>query len=187
LQPSDQDLVSRAANGDDAAFHELVDRHAASLFRAALSMTRSRDDAEDVMQEALIGAHRGLKRFDGRSSVKTWLTSIVMRQAAKGWHKSRRSRETLSLHAASDEHQTIDDAAMGVDPSTADADTRMDLTAMLQRLSEDHRQIIVLREIQGLSYDEIANALNIPRGTVESRIHRARLELRERLKAYAPR
>src|SRR5437870_2758794 len=151
-----------------------------------MSLTQSRDDAEDVLQEAMIGAFRGVKKFDGRSSVKTWLTSILIRQAAKGWHKNRHQRATLSIHAAARESASHDVRSLCVGSSAENADRRMDVMAMLKKLSADHQQVIVMREIQGLSYDEIATALGVPRGTVESRLHRARHELREKLgAAYA--
>jgi len=180
---SDLELVRKAADGDDAAFATLVDRHAAGLFRAAMSLTRSRDDAEDVLQEAMIGAFRGVKKFDGRSSVKTWLTSIVIRQAAKGWHRNRHHRSTLSIHAAVRDPESHDAAAVRVGSSSENADRRMDVMAMLKKLTRDHQQVIVMREIEGLSYDEIVTALNVPGVTVESRLHRARHELREKLGA----
>ena len=184
---SDLELLRAAAAGNHAAFERLVDRHAAGLFRAAISLTRSRDDAEDVMQEAMIGAFRGVKKFNGRSSVKTWLTSILIRQAAKGWHRNRHQRQTLSIHATVRESDSHDVRSLHVGSSSENADRRMDLMAMLKTMSADHQQVIVMREIQGLSYDEIAMALNVPRGTVESRLHRAREQLREKLgAAYQP-
>lgn len=182
--PTDLELIQSAAREDEDAFHHLIDRHARRLFRIAMSLSSSRADAEDVLQEALIGAFQSVKRFDGRSSVKTWLTSILMRQAAKGWHRSRHSRSNLSIHS-SDNKRDGEDASMAVDSCDDDVDRRLDLADVLQRLSPPHRQIIVLREIEKMSYDEIAEALGLPRGTVESRLHRARLELREKLSAYA--
>jgi len=179
------ELVREAAGGDDAAFHELVDRHAPGLMRAAVSLTPTRSDAEDLVQEALIGAFRGLARFDGRSSVKTWLTSILIRQAAKSWRKSKRSRQMRPIHVAGEgQDQQIDDPGLRVKSGSERADQRLDLMAVLKTLQPEHREVIVMREFQGLSYQEIAQALGVPRGTIDSRIHRARLEMRERLKSY---
>src|SRR6186713_283693 len=78
LQVSDLALIRSAAGGDEQAFHILVDRHAKVLFRSALALTRSRTDAEDLLQETFVGASRGLKNFNGRSTAKTWLTSILI-------------------------------------------------------------------------------------------------------------
>jgi RNA polymerase sigma-70 factor (ECF subfamily) len=182
--PSDLELIQSAARDDDEAFHRLIDRHARRLFRIALSLSSSRADAEDVLQETLIGAFQSIKRFDGRSSVKTWLTSILMKQAAKGWHRGRHSRNNVSIHCG-DKERDGEDSSMMFESRNEDVDRQLDLATVLQYLSPPHRQIIVLREIEQMSYDEIAEALRLPRGTVESRLHRARLELRERLHAYA--
>jgi len=185
LQPTDLELLRAAGAGDDAAFHQLVERHEQGLFRTAMSLTASRSDAEDLFQEALVGAFRGLKSFDGRSAVKTWLTSILIRQAAKGWRRWRRERKMMSLAAAETAEPTRNDPSLEIGGSAESVDQRMDLMSMLKKLAPEHREIIVLREIQGFSYDEISDMLKVPRGTVNSRLHRARSELRERLAAYA--
>ena len=182
--PSDSELVKAAASGDDAAFHALVDRHAKSLFRVALSMSHNRADAEDLMQETFVGAYRGLSRFDGRSSVKTWLTSILTRQAAKGWHRGRHHRGTLSINTALDREGgeiERDDASLTTSSATTSVDAKIDVMQVLKSLDEPFRQVLVMREMQGLSYDEMAKALNVPRGTIESRLHRARAEFRQRV------
>jgi RNA polymerase sigma-70 factor (ECF subfamily) len=180
---TDLELLRAAAGGDRGAFHRLVDRHSDGLFRLAVTLSRSRADAEDVLQETLIGAYRGLGRFDGRASVKTWLTQILVRQSAKMWHKGKRMSQAVRIDSPGG-------AAMGESlaerSSQEDADRRMDLMAVIRTLPDDHREVILLREVQGLSYDEIARALGVPRGTVESRLHRARAGLRQRLKGYPP-
>jgi RNA polymerase sigma-70 factor (ECF subfamily) len=180
---SDLELVRSAGGGDDDAFHTLIDRHAGMLFRVAQSLTRNRDDAEDLMQETFVGAYRGLARFDGRSSVKTWLTSIMTRQAAKGWHRGRHHRAALSIHAAAPDggESERDDASLTTGSGTTQVDARIDVMQVLKSLDAPHREVLVMREMQGLSYDEMAKALNVPRGTVESRLHRARAEFRARV------
>lgn len=180
MEVSDHELAQQAAGGDEKAFHALIDRHAAGMFRAALSLTRNRADAEDVMQEAMIGAYRGIRNFAGRSSVKTWLMQILTRQAAKAWHRTRHARSTLSLHEPQT-GQERDDTALTTRSASSGVDTKLDVMAALQKVSDAHREILVLREVRGLSYDEIAEVLNVPRGTVESRLSRARAELRRRL------
>src|SRR5437870_13207829 len=94
-----------------------------------MSLTQSRDDAEDVLQEAMIGAFRGVKKFNGRSSVKTWLTSILIRQAAKGWHRDRHRRATLSIHAAVRESDSHDVRGLHVGSISENADRRMEVMA----------------------------------------------------------
>jgi RNA polymerase sigma-70 factor (ECF subfamily) len=167
-------LLQRAGRGDSAAFHELVDRHASRLFRLAVSLVGNAADAEDILQEAFAGAFRGLRGFESRSSVKTWLTRILVIQAAKS-RRSRKPTENIEQAAPA----ATGDAAAGVD-------ARLDLQAALQKMSAEFREVIVLRELEQMSYEEIAATLEIPRGTVESRLHRARAQLREKLKAYLP-
>ena len=187
---SDLELVRSAGGGDDDAFHTLIDRHAPMLFRVAQSLTRNRQDAEDLVQETFVGAYRGLKHFAGRSSVKTWLVQILTRQAAKAWHRTRHHRHARSIdRATSDADQSGAarfngpemDRAMSSPSRTAQIDQRLDVMATLKALSSPHREVLVLREIRGLSYEEIAQVLDVPRGTVESRLSRARAEFREKL------
>jgi len=188
---SDLELLRAAGGGDDDAFHALVDRHAPMLFRVAQSLTRDRADAEDLMQETFVGAYRGLKNFAGRSSVKTWLVQILTRQAAKAWQRGRHHRAARSIDAAAraDDGNPLGDGVRGYagdralssESHAAAVDRRLDVTATLRRLSAAHREVLVLREIRGLSYEEIAEVLEVPRGTVESRLSRARAEFREKL------
>jgi RNA polymerase sigma-70 factor, ECF subfamily len=183
LQRSDIELLRAAADGDSAAFHELVDRHSDTLFRAAVALTTTRADAEDLLQETLLGAYRGIGGFNGKAAVKTWLNSILIRQAAKGWRRAKHHRRARSIQPA-DQDQPLDDASLHVRSGSDAVDHRMDLMSVLKTLAQEHQDVIVLRELQGLSYEEIAEALQIPRGTVDSRLHRARAELRQRLAVY---
>jgi RNA polymerase sigma-70 factor (ECF subfamily) len=185
-QATDPELIRRAAEGDHAAFHTLVDRHAQGLFRLAYAMVGSAADAEDVVQEALAGAYRNVRSFQGRSSVKTWLSRILMRQAA-GSLRSRRTRRARMTQSI-DQQPAADrsnDPAMGVESSAEGVNRRIDIAAALQKLSREHREVVVLREFEGLSYEEIAEVLDVPRGTVDSRLSRARRELQRGLKDYA--
>jgi RNA polymerase sigma-70 factor (ECF subfamily) len=180
LPTNDSELVRRTQRNDAAALDELVDRHAPDLFALAISIVGNRPDAEDAVQETLVGAVKGLAAFESRSSVKTWLTKVLIRQIARG----RRGRRTEPL----EETEPADDHA-GARPadSTSPAtqvERRLDVQMMLQTLSIEHREVLVLRELQGMSYSEIADAMDVPRGTVESRLHRAREQLRQRFAGY---
>jgi len=177
-QPADAALLRRARHGDASAFHDLVDRHAARLFAMAASFAGNVTDAEDIVQETFAGAFRGLRAFEGRSSVRTWLTSILVRQTAM--HRRRTTRREARLVRL----ETASEPVAAVPSPTQAADTRIDVMDAIQLLSPQHRDVIILRELQGLSYDEMAEALGIPRGTVESRLFRARRHLQERLKGY---
>jgi RNA polymerase sigma-70 factor (ECF subfamily) len=158
--------------GDEAEFHELVDRYADELYRLAASLVGNTADAEDVVQETFSGAFQAMPNFDGRSSVRTWLSRILVKQAAK-WRRRRKVRRTVMLDAA----------APGPNPEQG---LRIDVLGALETLSPEHREVVALREFQGMSYEEMAEVLGVPRGTVESRLFRARQELRDRLKAYLP-
>jgi RNA polymerase sigma-70 factor (ECF subfamily) len=171
-EADDTQLLHRARHGDSSAFHALVDRHAQRLYRLAVSLVGNAVDAEDVVQETFIGAFKGLKGFQGRSSVKTWLTRILVLQAAQ----FRRSRSRKKTEAMPD----------SVAAASKSAEAGMDIQAALAQLSAEHQQVLVLREFEQMSYEEIAEVLDVPRGTVESRLHRARNEMRERLKSYLP-
>jgi RNA polymerase sigma-70 factor (ECF subfamily) len=182
LEPSDLELVRCACDGDEPAFHALVDRHSRDLFRVALSMSHNRADAEDLLQETFVGAYRGLRNFQGRSSVKTWLLQILTRKAATAWNRGRNARQTLSLSATSDDgpESLPRVARANGEAQTRRVEQRLDVMDVLRAMSPPHREILVLREIRQLSYDEIAKVLEVPRGTVESRLSRARAEFRHR-------
>ena len=182
LRDSDGELVRRIRHGDNSAFGQLVDRHGRRLLGTALTMLGNAADAEDAVQETLVGAFRGLGGFRGQSSVKTWLTRILVRRVAR-FRRSQRLRRSGPIEQAVDDAGVVSSAHSG---ATARADVRMDVTMVLAKLSEDHRDVIVLREMQGMSYEEMANILGIPRGTVESRLFRARQKLRELLEDYIP-
>jgi len=172
LEPTDRDLVTRARDGDRGAFHTLVDRHASRLYEVAAMMIGNTTDAQDIVQETLLGAFQGLRRFEARSSVKTWLSGILIRQVALFWRRGS-LRHSIPIDAL------VNDPSVATPGATDHADARLDLAALLSKLSDEHREVIVLREIDGLSYDEMAEALGLPRGTVESRLFRARQLLKE--------
>lgn len=182
MRERDLDLARRSAQGDRAAFHEIVDRHARDLLRTARGLCRSSADAEDLVQETLIETFKGIRSFDGRASLRTWMSRILVRRASRLWRRSTRRRCDVPLDKAMESPGT-DDALTA--PGTATRiEHEIDLAAVLDRLAPEHRQVLVLREIQGLSYGEIATALGVPQGTIESRLHRARSALRERLRGY---
>lgn len=175
-------LLRRAAGGDGQAFNDLVERHAKSMYRLAYMLLGSSADAEDVLQETWTGAFKSLRRFEGRSTVRTWLTRILTTQVALWRRKKRGGIVSLDDNPLAEADAALPDGGRS---ASRRSDWQADLEVALARLSPDHREVVVLREVEGLSYDEIADALRIPRGTVESRLHRARGELRKHLKAYA--
>ena len=184
-QPTDAELVRRIRGGDEAAFRQLVDRHADGLYGLACHALGSPADAEDVVQETFLGAFQRFGAFEGRSSVKTWLVRIMLNHASK-LRRSKRVRRAVSLQEGAGEPGGPGPTAGA--PTTrspaAAVESRIDVEAMLDALSPEHREIVVLRELRQLSYDEIADVLRIPRGTVESRLFRARQELKKRFGGY---
>ena len=160
-----------------AGFEALLEPVLSRAYGTALHMTRNAADAEDLVQDTF--AATLTSHFRGEAAVRTWLVQILVRRAAM----LRRGRKHPAI--AGRIGLTDDVAPAKAAPSAvAGADARLDLAAMLETLSLEHRQVIVLREVEGLSYDEIAAALDVPRGTVESRLHRARAELRRRFEGY---
>lgn len=171
----DLELVRQAGQGNDTAFHELVDRYANDLFKLAYSLTGNADDAEDILQETFLGAFEHVRSFKAKASVKTWLIRILVKQVAK-YHRYWRIRKTTPI-------DEIPEISKKVEPARGH-ELRMDMKTMISTLSPEHREVIVLRELQGYSYKEIAAILGIAEGTVESRLFRARQDLRERFKDY---
>lgn len=175
MDPTDRTLVQRARQGDRQAFHQLVDRHGPGLYRSAYVMLHHAADAQDVVQETLIAAFEQLHRFEGRSTVRTWLVGILIRQAAHHRRKHRRHR-MASLDVLT---QDVADRPRSASSPVTQLDARLDVATLLARLSPEHRQVLVLRELEGMSYDDMAEVLGLPRGTIESRLFRARQAMKE--------
>lgn len=184
MRVADSELLGRAQRGDNAAFNELVDRYARGLFRLAFSLVGNVADAEDVVQETLLGVFRRSKSFEGRSSVKTWLFRVLIRQTARH-HRSKGRRKTLSIDELT-ETRALPGSREEPGRLAREVNTRLDVGAALETLSPEHREVVVLREFEGMSYAEMAEVLAIPGGTVESRLFRARQELKKRLEGYLP-
>lgn len=171
-QPTDEQLLSRLSV-DPQAMRLLLERHGAYLQGLARSLTRSEAEADDAVQEtllALLGA-----RFDGRSSVRTFMVSILIRRAAV---LRRKRRGWLKIVSEVEETPHPESGVRAVD-------ARLDLTTILQKLAPEYREVIVMRELESMSYDEMAKVLGVPKGTVESRLHRAREQLKQILKHQA--
>ncbi|HET9023866.1 MAG TPA: RNA polymerase sigma factor RpoE [Burkholderiaceae bacterium] len=182
----DQQLVERVQRGDKSAFDLLVSKYQRKIFRLLSRLIRDSAEVEDVAQEAFIKAYRALPNFRGDSAFYTWLYRIAI-NTAKNHLVSQGRRAPTTTEADIDEAETFDDGGHLRDLNTPDS---MLLTKQvgeavnraIDQLPEDLRTAIVLREIEGLSYEEIAESMNCPIGTVRSRIFRAREAIAQELK-----
>lgn len=182
----DAALVERCRKGDIAAFEPLVEKYRQRVWRLAYNVLRDREDAWDVAQEAFIRAYQALPSFRGQSAFYTWLFRIVMNVAAdRARARAARGRAFGTERVPEEDwDRVMVDKPTGdpaPDQAAASAQDRERITAALATLSEQHRDIIVLSDIEGLSYKEIADVLEIPMGTVMSRLHNARRRLRSAL------
>lgn len=189
ISHNEKDIIKRAQDGDKEAFHLLFDKYKNRMFSVAYDMLRSRENAEDVVQDAFVKAYFSLKNFRQDSSILTWLYRIVYNLCIDEKRKSARQGGT---HEELDESLEKEGAGLPAARSDGPQDVLLrrerakKIQLLLGRLSDEHRQVIMLREIDGLSYEEIADALQISKGTVMSRLHYARRRLQEGLKEYAP-
>ncbi len=185
----DQELVNRFKGGDQAAFDEMVSRYWDRIYGMVNQLLRNSQDAEEVTQDAFIRAHRGLANFRGDSAFSTWLYQIATHLARnRYWYWWRRKRDkSVSFDAP----VSADNSTTLADLIPAEVETPDDITVTqefvariaqgMEKLSAKHREILTLRNIKNLSYEEIADILNISVGTVKSRIARARESLRAKL------
>jgi len=190
----DMQLVQRFNAGDEAAFVQVMSRYQSKIFSTVLNLLHNRADAEEIVQDTFIRAHRGLAKFRGDSSLATWLYRIAVNLARnRYWYFFRRRRQdSLSLdHALGDDSDaTFADlvASEAQDPAqeTATEEFSTLIASCMEKLESRHREILTMRNILNLSYEDIAQSLRINVGTVKSRIARARENLRELLAASCP-
>ncbi len=190
---ADSDAVSRFQDGDESAFEDLVFRHEREAYQAAYRILGNSEDAQEAVQESFLRAFRALKAFRGEAAFKTWLTGIVINvcrnQAAKAEEKLRRL--SISTDCGEDDDgvprtPAINDPGPGPEQSAFGSELHKAVEAALGKVGAEHREVLVLREIQGMEYEELAAALNCPVGTVKSRLCRARRALREALLGVWP-
>jgi RNA polymerase sigma-70 factor (ECF subfamily) len=179
----DPQLVELCRQGDDSAFDVLVVRHQDRLFHSLVSILKSRDDALDIAQSALLQAHRKLDTFRGDSAFYSWLYRIAV-NLALSWLRKQKS-EPVSIDALREESgfEVVAEDRDGQPLASVLRDEhRRVVRETLAELPEEFRTVLVMKEFEGLRYDEIASLTEVPIGTVRSRIHRGRGELAQRLK-----
>ena len=175
---TDDELIGRVRRGETRLFAELVLRYQDPVYSMALRFVRSAGDAEDVAQEAFLRAFRGLERFKGESRFSTWLYRITWNLCAD-W--LRRHRKPGRTPRGIDEAAEVADDTVALEEGLLAAEERQEVRRALDRLDEKYRGVLLLLYYQKLSYDEIADVLDVPVKTVETRLYRARRLLRETL------
>lgn len=190
-EADDLALVRRAQNGDRAAFAGLFERYHRRVYAVALSVLKSPQDAHDVVQEAFVKVHRHLTDFQGASSFYTWLYRITMNLAIDQLRRRKTMRQvdyddTLGRAEQTDDPAHVAPVMDGADPGKTHS--RKELAAKLQSalatLPPYHQQVILLREVEGLSYEEIATIMKVPKGTIMSRLFHARRKMQSALAEY---
>lgn len=184
----DEELVARAQKGDLDAFDELMRRYQPRIYALALRMTSSPEDAEDILQDVFVRAHAALARFEGKASFYTWVYRIALNRTIN-YLKKRKRRMAISLDdpdAGLENHETLVEEGAKDSPTRdlMNKELREKLNDALQRLSENHRTVVVLHDIQGVPHNEIGEMLGLSSGTIRSRLFYARQQLQAWLSDY---
>ncbi|HVS37209.1 MAG TPA: sigma-70 family RNA polymerase sigma factor [Gemmataceae bacterium] len=182
MSADDDRLITECLKGDTSAFGELVRRYQERLFNTVYRMVGNAEDAYDVVQDAFLSAYQSLDSFKGDSLFFTWLYRIAVNTAIS---LKRKQRAVVSIDAGRDGEQGIEP----LDPSELSqpghaleqAEQERRIQHALSRLSPEHRAVLIMKDMEGQKYELMAEILQVPIGTIRSRLHRARLELRELL------
>jgi len=180
-------LVASAKAGDTAAFEELVNRYERKIFRLTMNITRNREDAEDSMQDAFMKAYSHLGSFQEDSRFYTWLVRIAANEALMRLRKRRPNQVSLDESIEGEDDfipQQIQDWGPSPEQRYAQTEMREILRGVIDELQPDFRVVFVLRDVEGLSTEETAEAVGISEAAVKSRLLRARLKLRQKLDRY---
>jgi len=184
LRDEDYEIILSCRRGDDEAFGVLVERHQKKMLNMALRMTGDYDEACEIVQEAFLAAYRAIRKFRGEAKFSTWLYGIVVNVSKTRMKQTaQRRQKTVSIDDPAD---GPGECLAGRESSALEALEKKEIQAKVQdcinTLDEEHREVLVLRDIQGFSYDEIADILNVPEGTIKSRLFRARDAMKNCLK-----
>jgi RNA polymerase sigma-70 factor (ECF subfamily) len=180
----DADLVRRCLSGDQRACRDLVRRYERPVYSVLMRVVRRSEDAEDLVQETFVKVFKALDRYDPERPFAAWIFTIASRLAID--HFRRRRVQTVSLNVTdpgSGEDRTMDveDPGLKPDEITSNAEEELQTSELIDSLPEHYRIVVLLRHQQDLSYEEIAEALHLPLGTVKARIHRARALLKDKI------
>ncbi|MBS2020938.1 MAG: sigma-70 family RNA polymerase sigma factor [Deltaproteobacteria bacterium] len=191
-EPSDSELVLRAQQGDATAFAQLVSRHQRQLYRLALRMTQSEADAQEILQETFLNAYQKLPNFRGEAQFSSWLYRIAANSALMRLRRKRRAPDALPTEPLEltgpkfnnegyFEEAPHSDWSQRADEKLMSGELGKAIDAAVKTLPDDYRTVFLLKDVDGLSNEEIADALELSVPAVKSRLHRARLALREQL------
>lgn len=181
MNSDDRRLINSCLAGRVSGFNDLVRKYQDRLYNSVLRIVNNPEDAADVVQESFINAYQSLKSFKGDSEFFTWLYRIAFNAAVS---LKRKKKPQYSLELPNGElchHPTDESIGSRPDYGLIEAERDKELYRAMALLSEDHRQVLILRDLDDMSYEDIAEIIAVPIGTVRSRLNRARLELRERL------
>ena len=187
--PVDEQFLERLKRGEAAAFEHLVKERSGDVYALLYRLTEDAEEARDLTQETFLRAFQSISRFRGEADLKTWIYRIAINQARNRWRWWRRRRREVhvSLDAASGQsEQPLSDRLPARDEANPEQETlarerETVLRSALNSLGRSYREAVILRDIEGFSYEEIAATLEISTGTVKSRLSRGRLELRRKL------
>jgi RNA polymerase sigma-70 factor, ECF subfamily len=185
----DASLVRRCLAGDEKAYRDLIERHQAQVYSLAMRMVRRAEDAEDLTQETFVRMFRALSRYDPTRPFAAWLFTIATRLCID--HIRRRKVSPISLTqrepGSEEEYQIeVEDPGLKPDEVATHAEEERRAATLIESLPPHYRIVVILRHVQDLSYEEIAEALHLPLGTVKARIHRARALLKGRIEGERP-
>ena len=188
----DVELVKKAQSGDTKAFDQLVTKHRAKIYAMIVKMVKNDTDAWDLSQEAFLKAWRALPKFEARAQFSTWLFRIS-HNVVYDWMRKRRIESEGELNDEIFDANRIDPGARATpqqharpDEAMAQSERRQEINSAIAKLSPNHREVILLREVQGLDYKEIAAATGASMGTIMSRLHHARKKLQSLLPQFNP-
>jgi RNA polymerase sigma-70 factor (ECF subfamily) len=184
----ENDLVSAFRNGSVAAFEELVTLHEERVFNLALRITRNQEDAEEVLQDVFSTVYKKIASFEGKSAFSSWVYRITVNTAYMLLRKKRQTPtialEDLSANVRQQEVEFDHNYDTRGDNDCVTSELRSVLSAAVARIPEEYRQVFILRDIDGMSNQEVSEVLQLSIPAVKSRLHRARLMLRKKLQAY---
>lgn len=180
---TDEDIIKECQRGDRDAFNELVSKYQSRVLNIAYSMLSDKEDAFDAAQEVFVKVYKSIKNFNGQSSFTTWLYRITSNTCSDFLRKRQRGGTVISLNTSAEDDKDFDieDENASVESGIELNERQAAVRKAIGELSEEHRLVITMCDLQDMSYDEIAEILKIPPGTVKSRINRARNALKKKL------